>query len=525
MDIAMSDAALKLDTLPTELLHRIASYLPCSSILPLCFTSRILYSSCYDKIVFKHSSTTVLYDSHYYERMRLDDVEVEDWELESCASEASAENSEDEEWDPSLFEDEWPVRPRDEWDHGNWGPKEVLRRSEEAEAWYGAWPDAAVYDRLQTADCAKIALAVEKARKLFPFVDEDNELLADFSDRDRANKRRVIEEMMKVKTTEWTGNWKAYNARDWLPQLIALGHPSVIHMQPEHLQLLLWHTNQDDEIERNPSLFDYCTVGFCMTALQLLQIELRPAEPNFPTAAWHLRGTFSNAHPEGMCDIEMLHQELCKFEWNDVDFDFTDRWALLLYMTITVYPHSSASKIRLPVLHRMPITQVLGCYPMPFSTPADTLMRSHLDAGDMVRYLAGDWLGFHTTNTEDDRDPPLNIHRLAPLRLVAKEPIPGDDTVSADTIAIIDLASRGRDSEDHFNLQGTVSATGEFVAVKTGGLRAMYQRAGERSRFRGVVTPFGVVGLWESSEVREHSTYRDPFGFFWIWKAEWCLDA
>jgi len=49
----MSSSSLKLDSLPIEILRRIATFSPCEAILALMEVSRILHRSCNDRLVFK----------------------------------------------------------------------------------------------------------------------------------------------------------------------------------------------------------------------------------------------------------------------------------------------------------------------------------------------------------------------------------------------------------------------------------------------------------------------------------------
>jgi hypothetical protein len=84
----------RLSILPVELLQNICSNLPFTSILALSFTCRTLYYACWDRRVFKEYTIRAISLPRYHHLPALDEIDVEDWELESCASEASAEKSE-----------------------------------------------------------------------------------------------------------------------------------------------------------------------------------------------------------------------------------------------------------------------------------------------------------------------------------------------------------------------------------------------------------------------------------------------
>jgi hypothetical protein len=508
MDVTMSDDIPRLENLPAEIIHRIALFLPCSSILPLSFTSRALHKTCYDKIVFRRNAKTVLYEEFDFARMRLDDVEVEAWELESCASEASAERSEDEDWWPDLDEDEVDQDPN-EWDHDNWGPKEVMKWSGEAEEWYENWPGAQMFERLSVDDWAKIAFAVEKARLLL-------------TEREEKWNEREEENEKKAETERYTNDWATHNMQTWLPHLLALRHPAVFILPPAHLQLLLEHPDIDElghgiPSVRNPSRPDDIAATFSMVVLYLHDMELNSADANFLVAYDNLRKSLWKAHPGNMSPLESLHTRTTAFQWQDpyAGFDFSDVYGLLLHLVLALYPHRTVGRVKAPVLHRMPVCQVLGT-PVPFRSDVEDFVQSSLNGEEMVQYLCGEWVGLHTGNGEDDRDPPFDINRLYGIKISARSPS-SSDASSPDTLALIEPPSPGKDNDAKITFRGSVSSTGIIVLNEASGENGHRYR-NENSRFRGVVTPFGIVGLWEAAEGR-----RNLLGHFWIWKREWCV--
>jgi hypothetical protein len=247
----------QLDELPTEVLHSICRQLPCSSILSICFTNRILYSACYDRLVFKRCAIGPVFEHRYNNLAELDNVHVEEWEFGSCASEASEEKSEDEEWFPSYGEEE--LSAEEEWDMDDWGPNTMQRIVQKQQDWYLRWGEFAVFDALSATDSARIAFAVEKAESYFNISE--------------AHRMSFISH----------AQWKSGNFVQWLPHLLALHHPSALYAEPESLHLLFWspevlkQINQEQHSAiRNPSTTDSLAVSFSLVTLMLLRMESIP---------------------------------------------------------------------------------------------------------------------------------------------------------------------------------------------------------------------------------------------------------
>ncbi|KAF2686173.1 hypothetical protein K458DRAFT_430050 [Lentithecium fluviatile CBS 122367] len=246
-----------LEALPTELLHSVCRYLPCFSILSLCFTSRVLYASCYDRLIFKSSAIGAIFEDRYDNLPQLDDVHVEAWELQSCASEASAEKSEDEEWWPDFEEEN--MSPQDDWDMQDWGPDAMQRIATAQQEWYKNWPESLIFELLSAADSARIALAVEKAELYFNVSIADQLPTLTHSQRES---RELVQ---------------------WLPRLLALHHRSAILAQPEILHLLLWDPDDVERLKlesdypaRNPSPTGFTAAAFSIAALMLVRMEAVP---------------------------------------------------------------------------------------------------------------------------------------------------------------------------------------------------------------------------------------------------------
>jgi hypothetical protein len=529
MDTALIDAHIcSIEALPTELIQRIALFLPCTSVLNFSFTSRTLHSALYDKFVFRRSATTILYVEIDPARMRLDDVEVEPWELESCASEASAERSSDEEWWPDLDEDEANISPRDDWDNTCWGPKEVPKWTGEAAQWYDAWPSALRTTKFNAKDWARIAFAVEKARSVVTEsrCDTREEYRDDYEE----------ERAQKAETAFFTEAWTTHDMKAWLPHLLALRHPVVFSIPSSCLQTIFWHPDGDSvydrwgqvESFRNPSLTDDTAAAFSTVVLWLHRMELHPVKEHedYLDAYSTLSTTMWWAHPKSCGIFNELCERATNFSWKTEpsDYNFDDIYALLLHMIFTLYPRRCSIRIPTPVLHRMPVHEVLN-NPVPFRTPIETFVHAHLSGEEMVQHLTGEWLGFHTESSDEvgnpDRYPPHDIKRLRKMQFAARE-----ISSTQNTGAIVEVSGHGRDHAGKFMFDGSVDATGTIILSKHFGKEGEWQ-AGEGTRFRGIVTPFGIVGLWEAEELSvpydQKAATRDFYGNFWIWKGEWCV--
>ena len=166
----------RLESLPVEVLHRIASSLPCSSIFNLCFSSRRLYAACYDNIVFKHNAAQAIHEVRY---THLPDLEgcrpgsdctfcwwcpYDAFDEKSLPSGTTTEVDSEDEW---YEEPEERLEEDEEWDFSNWGPSIIERRMMPHEEWLLNWPQARVFNELSASDSACIAHAVEKAQTRF----------------------------------------------------------------------------------------------------------------------------------------------------------------------------------------------------------------------------------------------------------------------------------------------------------------------------------------------------------------------
>lgn len=162
----------RLDVLPAEVLHGIASFLPCSSILALCFVNRRLYSACYDRAVFKRNATNALREDRYtslVELQRCDCQEcvwrqIEALDEGSLSSETTTEVDSEDEWYPEPEED---LQPEQEWNFDDWGPNIIQLRARPSQEWLKIWPGSDIFNQLSASDSARIACAVERAQKCF----------------------------------------------------------------------------------------------------------------------------------------------------------------------------------------------------------------------------------------------------------------------------------------------------------------------------------------------------------------------
>jgi hypothetical protein len=78
-----------------------------------------------------------------------------------------------------------------------------------------------------------------------------------------------------------------------------------------------------------------------------------------------------------------------------------------------------------------------------------------------------------------------------------------------------------------YRLKGHINADGEvwfkrtYIGPADGGI---VREDTNPSSFRGVMTPFGIVGVWHIDYVWRAG--KRPFlsGFFWLWRKDWCPD-
>lgn len=493
---ARSDS--QLDLLPAELLHRIAIFLPCSSILNVCFTSRRLYQVCYDRAVFKHSAVTALFDDKYDGLLKLDDdVKVEDWELETYASETTTEESEEDEW---MSGPEEELSPVDEWDLSDWGPDYAQRIAAEQEEYYSGWPEAKLFDQLSAGASARIAYAVEKARSYFNISPEDQ-------------------------ISNYTKAWEQDHFREWLPHLIALRHIVCLQIRPETSHFVLWEPDSPLQAEHpnpNPSVPDFFAIGFCLIALMLLKMERVPRKRVFQDTHIDIREPFWTDGYGAFSIVEDLEYNLEQIGWDIRAYDiFSARYTVVLYMLFTAYPFQTSLDSLFPSLHRIPFATTLET-PIPFLTSGETFTECNFTGEDMINFLLGEWTGWCTDQRHHN-----NGYQVSPgfrnLNLVVRASKPSD---SPGAIAIIDEASHGDDLYGFFSISGTVTAGGEVWMTKSYPPDVNTYESDSIACYRGMITPFGIAGPWGIEYTWITSGPREGIplwkGFFWIWKKEWC---
>jgi hypothetical protein len=172
MDAFSSSDSARLDLLPTEVLQRVASFLPFSSILALCFVNRRLYTACYHRAVFKHSAIDALHEDRYTSLVELQEYDcqgcvwrqIEILDQESLSSETTTEISSNDEWYPEPEEE---LQSEDEWDSSDWGPDIIQLRAKPSREWLKRWPSPGLFSHLSSSESARIACAVERAQQCF----------------------------------------------------------------------------------------------------------------------------------------------------------------------------------------------------------------------------------------------------------------------------------------------------------------------------------------------------------------------
>ena len=113
------------------------------------------------------------------------------------------------------------------------------------------------------------------------------------------------------------------------------------------------------------------------------------------------------------------------------------------------------------------------------------------------------WAGYYTIDDDETgQDQPmfLELHMPDPLGL---PPNSGPDHRET-----IEFRGEGHDGVGEFTLRGTCdTSTGEVTARKS--------YATHRWFWKGMVTPFGMAGIWDDD------TFFTRGGWWWIWPREW----
>ena len=512
----MSECA-SLDALPTEILHRICLHLPCSSILNICFTNRILYSACYDQLVFKRCAIKPVFQHRYNDLLELDHVDVEDWELESCASEASAEKSDDEDWYPFFGEE--ALNPEDEWVMDDWGPDALHQIIQRQQDWYTTWGEFSVFDALSAGDSACIAFSVEKAESYF--------------------NARKAHRIPLVNHTQWESG----DFIQWFPHLLAIRHPSALYAEPESLHLLLWVPEildvielEQDVIGRNPSTPDFLAISFSLVTLMLLRMETVPRRKASDRLGSRvdIREPFWSQELKGydlVSDLGALLNETWDLESYDMK---THGVPMVLWMLFfAVAPFQTDKAAPLPTLQKVPTWEYFGEV-VPWKTGVEDIVMWRGDAEKLKHWMNGEWAGWYTDRrcpNGYEVMPPVTSVQFVLLKPTASNlqpsfPESSSATISgpsAETIAVIDGSSSWVEEYGackfcgHINSDGEVRFTRTYIRPVDGWLMGEVVNT---STFRGIVTPFGIVGVWQVDCKHPH-----PNGFFWFWKKDWCLES
>ena len=500
MDVHLARDDLNLSLLPPEILHRIASYLPCSTILSLCFSCRQLYALCYDRLVFRRCAKNALYEDRYTHFPTLSYPSLYEWDVESLASATTTEVDSEDSW--CSAPDEQPTSD-EEWDFHNWGPGRLELRLAPHFEWLATWPNADVFNDISAGEGARIAWAIEKSQRLFN-----------------------VE--LELQPWDRSPQWQEGGWIKWLPHLLALGHKSCLELKPWSFQRLLFEPDADWEDPdfsngkpwRNQSASEYVCIGFCIVLLILVLAEGNPGL-NDIHAVHDLLEDFCLPRPNACYIGEQLDWLL--MEAGDIrEFDLKDRYSVILRTIFSIWCSFNLEETPLPSIHRMPVAWTLQM-PVPFRTPAEAFSAFHLSTNQLVEYLSGEWVGggkdIKGFGPQGTTMPPPSTDICFEVQ---SSPTPCD----SDIIALIH-SSTGQDGYGSFSMEGTVSTEGEVWLTKLYAeelRKVKYSPQSPTFRFRGVITPFGISGVWEEDE-GIHPTNGKPMrsrrGFFWLWKKEW----
>ena len=118
------------------------------------------------------------------------------------------------------------------------------------------------------------------------------------------------------------------------------------------------------------------------------------------------------------------------------------------------------------------------------------------------------WAGYYTFKQMESRDLPMYIELCS-----APAPCAGADTEAAHDR--VHFHGEGRDVEGKFVIAGTCD-------TRTGVVSAMKAYETYVLEWRGMLTPFGMAGMWDPSQNTGSSWGA---GWWWIWPREWCPDT
>lgn len=492
---SMSDGDAALPDLPAEILQDIAIHLPFSSILGLSLTCKRLSAICYHRHVFKRKAVNAIHDEKYHDMatLDLDAIKIEDWELQTCDSEASEENSEDEEWWPEFDGD---ISPEDDWDYTDYETVTQYKLGKAHDQRITMWPDRTVLDKLSAADGARVAFAVEKAQQWF-------NVPLDQQPEDRSN------------------DWRKGDFASWLPHLVTLRHPSVFALRPEHIHSLLCDLTENDHRERvkNPCLVEYLNAAYCIAVLMLSRVETMPLVPEelrfqVATDPFLGSGPFLSDFPDVLMLITWVMTP------DKVHLEYGDRYTIVVYMIFRVFIERGPRDVPLPLVDRLPLRTLLED-PIPYRTPGVSMHDIRMTPQETMDFLDGIWVGWYATQADEMITAKLSQPQK--MRIAAREAVSSDPL---DCIAVFDCQCHSDSPPLPSQFHGSVNARGEvsmlYIYTTEQSLWPHYdsRRVGKEDRCYGYVTPFGIVG-WLDPGDRVKYRFRKMSDVFWMYKEEW----
>ncbi|KAI0281731.1 hypothetical protein BC826DRAFT_1068007 [Russula brevipes] len=148
----------------------------------------------------------------------------------------------------------------------------------------------------------------------------------------------------------------------------------------------------------------------------------------------------------------------------------------------------------------LPYIDPLSCYDEDFDLGTSSPMRPWLRnglagtplAGLSLSEIARPWVGYYTTCAMRRHDPPMFLE-------LRSTQLPEGDCVR--------FHGEGHDRAGAFSLGGNCD-------TRTGVVTARKSYLGHRWEWRGMITPFGMVGTWGTQRYG---------GWWWIWPREWSV--
>ncbi|KAF3916925.1 hypothetical protein ABW21_db0206584 [Orbilia brochopaga] len=166
-----------------------------------------------------------------------------------------------------------------------------------------------------------------------------------------------------------------------------------------------------------------------------------------------------------------------------------------------------------PTANQIPFADFMELPPPGLETTTTAFVWCHLRKMTTQAFIEdGRWMGVYTYRSGRSIDPLMVDIKLRVVDITAPNSN-SDDDGNADG-EVLDIAAAGFDAVGDFTLYGKIyRATGKVVIKKVYSIEKQNERDSDWLAF---MTPFGIVGHWRD---RFHS------GYVWLWKEDWYGDT